>query len=149
MKTRACPFDRRAQRGATLVELSLVMLVFFLMVIAILDFGQIMFFHQVIAERATFGARWAVVNSFNPLDTSNVKNAVVYNTPAPADSDSPLYGLQTSMVTVTPLPSAVNLNFIEVRVDYPMRFFTPGLAGRRFTKTYRVVRSVEGLGATN
>ena len=53
----------------------MVALLFFVIVIAILDFGQVMFLHQVMMERASYGARWAVVHPFDPANTSNVKNA--------------------------------------------------------------------------
>jgi Flp pilus assembly protein TadG len=139
---------RQRRRGAVIVELTLVMLVTFFLVIAILDFGQLLFFHQVMTERASYGARWAVVNSFDPADTTNVKNAVIYNTPTPSDTANPLFGLQSSMVTVTPLPSATDLDFVQVRIDYPVQFLTPGI-WRSFTPSFRAVRAVESLGATD
>ena len=130
-----------------MVEMALTMLVFFTLLIAVLDFGQVLFFHQAMTERATAGARWAVVHSFHATDTSNIKNAVVYNTATPAAGAKGLFGLTTGMVTVTPLPSASNLKAIQVSITFDMYLFTPGLA-RKLTRTFRAVRPVESLGAT-
>lgn len=137
----------RRRRGSTMVELSMLLLVVLMMTIATLDFGQLLFLHQAMMERASEGARWAVVHSFNPNDTSNVKKMVVFNTVNPGANARGLFGLKPNMVAVTPLPSAANVQYIQVQIDYPMRFLTPGLA-HAFSRSFRVVRRVESLGAT-
>ena len=138
---------RPSRRGSTMVEMSLLLLLIFSMLIAVMDFGQMLFFHQVMRERASAGARWAVVHSFSAADTSNVQKYVVYNTATPADGAKGLFGLNTSMVTVTPLPSASSMTSIEVSITFQIHLFTPGIA-RTFSKTFRSVRPVESLGAT-
>ena len=48
--------DRR--RGQSLVEGTFVMLLFFGMLLAVLDCGQILFAHQSLVERVRAAARW-------------------------------------------------------------------------------------------
>ena len=136
-----------SRSGNTMVEAAFLMLILFTILIAVVDFGQVLLFHQLMTERASSGARWAVVHTFNATDTSNIKNMVVHNTTLPAEGAVGLFGLKTSMVTVTPLPNATKMKAIEVAITYRMYLFTPGIS-RALTRTFRAVRPVESLGAT-
>jgi hypothetical protein len=69
------------------------------MLVGIVDFGQFLFFHQVLTDRARAGARYAAVNPYN---ATSIQNVVVYNSPtAPNGNPTGLFGLTTSNVTVT------------------------------------------------
>lgn len=138
---------KHRSKGSTIVEMALLMLVIFTILIAVVDLGQVLLFHQLMTERASTGARWAVVHTFDPADTSNIKKMVVYNTATPAEGSTGLFGLSTSMVTVTPLPDATNMKAIQVSITYRMYLFTPGVS-RAMSRTFRAVRPVESLGAT-
>lgn len=83
----------RRQRGATLVELALVVLVFFTLILGIVEFGRAYNIYQNITNAAREGARYSVApfedsnNLPSPdqvtaqvqkyLDSSNVKGATV------------------------------------------------------------------------
>ncbi|MSV36073.1 MAG: hypothetical protein EXQ47_10840, partial [Bryobacterales bacterium] len=89
------PRDPR-QRGSNLVEAALILLTFLLLLIGIVDFGQVLYFHQVLVERARTGARYGAVN---PTNTTGIQNMVVYNTPTTSGSPSAVVGgLTTAMV---------------------------------------------------
>ena len=133
-------------RGQTLLEGVLVLLTLLLVIIGTIDLGQVFFLHQVMTDRAREGARWAAVNEFNPSQTEPIRNVVVYDSPNP-DGKSALFGLRPEMVTVTPLPSAEDVRYVEVQIDFPMNLNTPFLA-RSFSSRFRAVRPVEGVTGT-
>jgi hypothetical protein len=70
---------RRQQRGQSLVEGTVVMLVFFAMVLGVVDFGQLMFAHQALVERVRTSVRWGTLHpEGGPIA---VRNMVLYGTP--------------------------------------------------------------------
>ncbi|MGH9720669.1 MAG: TadE/TadG family type IV pilus assembly protein [Bryobacteraceae bacterium] len=120
----------RGRKGQAMVEASLVMLVFLAVFIGILDFGQVMYFHQALTERARAAARYAAVNVYT--DPGNdTKRVAVFNRPDPPEGTAPIVaGLTIAMVTVTLSGAAGDPN-AHIRVDianFPVTFFTPGLA---------------------
>ena len=119
--------QNRRERGGALLESALVLLTFFLMLIGAVDFGQVVYFHQSLVERARAAARYGAVN---PTDTNGIKNVAVYNV---ADtSNSPprvLPSLTTAMVDVQ--NPDVNTSAARVVVtisNYPINFFSPYIA---------------------
>jgi Flp pilus assembly protein TadG len=103
------------------------MLVFMSMVIAIIDFGQILYFQQALTERARAAARYAAIN---PTQTAKIKNVALYGTPTePVTPKAILPSMTESMVQVTPRDLDKTSGTVTVSiVGYPMQFFTPGLA---------------------
>ena len=88
----------RSERGSTVVESAMVVMIALVLMIGILDFGQIMFMHQAIMNRVRSVAREAAVKNY----TANaVKNLIVYNTQSPSDASTPMFGLSTSNVDVS------------------------------------------------
>ena len=69
----------KRQRGQTLIESVLVLFVFLAFLIGTLDFGQYLYFHQSLAERARAAARYGAVN---PGDRTGIQNVAVYNDPS-------------------------------------------------------------------
>ena len=59
-----------------MVETSLVLLTFLMLLIGIIDFGQVLYFHQSLVERARAAARYGAIN---PTDTTGIQNVAVYN----------------------------------------------------------------------
>jgi Flp pilus assembly protein TadG len=119
--------QRKNRGGQTLVESALVILVLIATLLGIIDFGQVLFIHQTLAERARAGVRFAAVA--NPLNADQVKNFVVYNNTAGTGTPV-LGGLTTSMVGV--LQSGTQ-GCDEARItvtiaNYPFQFFSPWLA---------------------
>ena len=91
--------NRWNRRGQALVESSLVLLVVLAFLIGTLDFGQFLYFHQSLSERARAAARYGAVN---PTDTTGIQNVAVYNDPAgTSNGATPLIpNFTTAMVAV-------------------------------------------------
>src|ERR1700747_3156243 len=89
---------RRNARGSTLVELSLIFLVFFCLLIGAFDFGQFLFIHQALVERARFAARWGMATYPAPT-TTQIQNMMIYGQSSAGSNG--YFGLTSSMVTVT------------------------------------------------
>ncbi len=115
------------QRGQTLVESALVIIVLLCTLLGIIDFGQVLFFHQTLVERARAGVRWAAVQ--NPVVTGDVQNYVIYNNSAGTGTPI-LSGLTSSMVVVTETGQAgCDDSRVTVQiVNYPFQFFAPYMA---------------------
>src|SRR5215213_4680643 len=56
---------RRRERGTAIVELALVLPVFFLLVMGVFDLGSAVFMRTVLANAAQDGARFAVIDPQN------------------------------------------------------------------------------------
>lgn len=117
----------RRSRGQALLESTLTLVVFLMMVMGILDFGQVMFIHQAMVQRVTSATRYAAVH---PDDVAGIKNLVVYATITPPDGASPFLGLQTTQVDVARTGQGTGKERIQLSLtNYQYRFFSPGLAG--------------------
>jgi Flp pilus assembly protein TadG len=117
--------NKRLQRGATLLESALVLLTFILMLLGTIDFGQVLYFHQSLVERARAAARYGATD---PTNTTAIKNMAVYG--STSASGSPLLpGLTTAMVSVqNPDANTTSARIVVTISGYPLRFFTPYLA---------------------
>jgi Flp pilus assembly protein TadG len=71
--------NRSGQRGQALVETGLILFVFIAFLVGTLDFGQFLYFHQSLSERARAALRYGILN---PTDTTGIQNMAVYNDPA-------------------------------------------------------------------
>lgn len=120
------PRDPR-QRGSNLVEAALILLTFLLLLIGIVDFGQVLYFHQVLVERARTGARYGAVN---PTNTTGIQNMVVYNTPTTSGSPSAVVGgLTTAMVNVQNTGNNSDAARVVVTISgYNIQFLSPYIA---------------------
>jgi TadE-like protein len=134
-----------ARRGSTLVESSIVMMLFLVILIGVLDAAQILFFHQLLNERVRSGARYAVVHSYN---ASAIQNVVAYNTASPATGAAGLFGLNPSMVQVNRYNAGTASDRVEVKITgYNMRFLSPWLAGVFTPGPFRAAMPMESAGA--
>jgi Flp pilus assembly protein TadG len=118
----------RREHGQAMVESALILLIFLSFLIGTLDFGQFLFFHQSLVERARAAARYGAVN---PTNSTGTKNVAVYNTPSPASDASPvLGGLTTGMVNVVSSDPATPQARITVTITgYPFNVLSPYIAG--------------------
>lgn len=92
--------SRRRSKGSSIVESALIFLAVSSMLIGAFDFGQFLFVHQALVERARRAARWGAVN--NPNDAASIRNMVLYYSPLGADNNrTPYMGLQDSNVQVS------------------------------------------------
>ena len=124
---------RNRRRGQALLEASLLFLVFFVMMIGLLDLGQMLFLHQALVERTQQAVRWGVTNNYDP---TSITNLVLYANTSPAQTDSPFWGLSTSNVTVTNPGCGPNPN-IDCRVTvvvsgYTYNLFSAAIIGKYF-----------------
>src|SRR5881296_4525655 len=73
------------QTGQAVIESALVLLIFLVMFIGIVDFGQFLYFHQSLSERARAGARYAAVHGTDTtINSTEIANVALYNDPAGA-----------------------------------------------------------------
>lgn len=124
---------RMRQRGQALIEASLLFLAFFVLMIGMLDLGQMLFLHTTLTERAQSAVRWGVTNNYDP---ASITNLVLYGNTSPGQSDQPFWGLSTSNVTVTNPGCGPNPN-IDCRVTvvisgYTYNLFSAAMIGRYF-----------------
>lgn len=90
---------RSSERGGTLIEFTVVALVFFMMLVGIVAAGNLYYTHNALVEATRRGARYAVLNSTG--STTAVRNVVIYGTDSPGTGATPLvYNLQPANVTV-------------------------------------------------
>lgn len=135
--------DPRARRcGQSLVESALVLLVAVSTIVAILDFSQLLFTHQLLVERTRKALRWGMINKWDGTG-DKIASMVLYGKPT-GGSGSAALGLTRANVRVTYTPgTTANPNDARLTVaivDYDYRLFTPFIAGK-FRNNYAVVES--------
>jgi len=147
--------SRTRQRGQALVESALVMLVFFPVLIGILDFGQFLYFHQSLTERARAGARYGAVHTLG--DGTEAVNVAIYNDPAGAGGGATalLPCIVTSctandgstvQATVTATVSNAGTDDSRVTVtisNYPFNFLTPFMSKSTWLRTTSATQTYE------
>jgi Flp pilus assembly protein TadG len=106
-----------------------VLLVFVGLMIGTLDFGQFLYLHQSLTERARAAARYGAVHSYDyPGDA--IKNFAVYNDANPgADAKGLVPNLTTDKVTAEIIAEGTDASRIRVTIsNYPFTFFSPWIA---------------------
>ena len=68
--------NNKNERGSTLVEFAIGVLVFATAMFAVLEFGRVLWAHNALTDAARRGARYAVLHTANDVD--QVKNVVVF-----------------------------------------------------------------------
>jgi Flp pilus assembly protein TadG len=132
-----------SQKGSNLVEGALILLTFLLLLIGIVDFGQVLYFHQVLVERARTGARYGAIN---PTNSDGIKNMVVYNAATVGASPSPVVGgLTTSMVAVSNTGNNSEAARVVVTISgYNIQFLSPYIAQSFTNRPIVVAATAEG-----
>ena len=112
-------FKRNRQRGGTLLESVLTLVVFLAMVIGVFDVGEVFFVHQTLTDRARNAARWGAVNAFDP---TSIQNLVLYGATTPATGQAASFGLAGSNVTVTRPFAGIGTpeDRVVVTITYPV-----------------------------
>jgi Flp pilus assembly protein TadG len=110
---------RNRQKGGTILEMVLTLVVFLALLIGVFDIGEMFFVHQTLTDRARNAARWGAVNTF---DATSIQNLVLYGATVPASGQTPFLGLSTTNVTVTRPAASVGLpeDRVIVTVIYPV-----------------------------
>jgi hypothetical protein len=119
------------RRGQSLVEATFVLLVFFALLLGVIDVGQVMFAHQSLVERVRSAVRWTVVHPWQGNDP--VVNLVLYNQPdEPRTTTAGYLGLKPENVLVryqAPTPERPDDETISVTiVNFKSQFFSPWIA---------------------
>ena len=120
---------RRSCKGAVILETALIFLAFTTMLIGAFDFGQFLFIHQALVERARSAARWGALN--DPTDSASITNMVLYNQAAtpPAGTNS-YFGVTAANVAVSAPDSGTNDYRLYVRISgYTYTVLSPYIAG--------------------
>lgn len=141
MKTQPITRRRRInQKGSTLVESALATMVFFMLVMGLIDFGQVLFLRASIQERM----RGALRSGAIAYDETAIKNYVLYGTRTPADGATPSFNLTSSMVSVTRPGQDTSADRVQITVsNYPIIFYTPILSRRVVSGPIVAVQSME------
>lgn len=120
---------RRNQKGQSLVEGTLVLLVFFIFLFAVIDCGQVLLAHQSLVERARNALRWASVHPWDGTGEQTA-NMILYNQPdEPRTSHDGYLGLTRANVQVRyepAMPDHPDDEILSVAVvNYQYRFLSP------------------------
>jgi len=100
---------KRQQRGASLVEYALMLIIFLSLMFGIGAFGHALFAYQAVNHLAKSGARWAAVNGYTCPDDSSCNGTAGMNNGRASAGDIQTYvtsllpsSMQASKLTVTP-----------------------------------------------
>jgi len=124
------------ERGSALVEGALIFFVFTLMMIAVVDFGQFLFIHQTLTERAREGVRYGIVN--DPTNATSIQNVVLYGQASggsvpnsPTNSDVGIFGVLRSHVVVSATGTSGTDDYrLNVKVQsYSYTIYSPLIYG--------------------
>jgi Flp pilus assembly protein TadG len=129
MRDRLSRRRQKQSKGAVIIETGLIFIVFAFMLMGAFDFAQFLFIHQALADRARSSARWGAVN--DPTNSSAIQNMVLYNqTTVPSGATSGVFGLTSSMVTVTTADSGTDDYRLIVSItNYPYTMISPLIGG--------------------
>jgi Flp pilus assembly protein TadG len=127
--------SRKRQRGSVFVETAFIFTTFAFMLIGAFDFGQFLFIHQALVERARSAVRWGAVN--DPTNHTSIQNMVLYNqSTAPGNWDyhsnnqSGYFGLTSDMVQVSDPASGTNdYRLVVFITNYPYTVLSPYIGG--------------------
>ncbi len=140
MKPHTAVRRRKHQKGAMVLESALATTVFFMLVMGIVDIGQILFTRASIAERMRGALRGGAIG----YDATAIQNYVLYGTRTPASGATPSFNLTSSMVNVTRLDQNTSADRVQITVsNYPVIFYTPFLARRTVAAPIVAVQASE------
>lgn len=114
-----------------MVEATLVLLVFFTLLLGVVDCGQVLFAHQSLVERVRSAVRWGVVHPGSNADS--IVNLVLYNqTSSPSRNAASFLGLRRENVVVlhrAATPERPDDETLSVTiVNFRSQFFSPWIA---------------------
>ena len=132
------------ERGATLVEYSIAVMVFMVAMFAVIEFGRAIWVHNALSDAARRGARYAAVHSAG--DVADVKNVVVYGDPA-GGSTPTVPNLSTTNVSVTYSQFGLNKGTVSVSVtNYQFQFVIPIVGTTISMPSYTTTLTGESVG---
>ena len=128
------------ERGTALIEASLTLMLFLMIVFSLFDFGLSLYLQQSIMHQARTGARYGAINP----DPVAIKNMVLYGRPTDGTGTG-LNGLVPSSVTVTRqgTPTTASDRIVVTITGYNFTWITPGWAGNKTAKPIIMTMPVE------
>ena len=131
---------RKNQRGAAIVEASLTLMLFLVILLSLVDFGLTFYLHQSFVHQARTGARYGAINP----DPVAVKNVIVYGDPA-GGTGAGINGLTPASVTVTRqgTPTTATDRIVVTVANYSFTWLTLGYAGQKTGKPITITIPVE------
>src|SRR5262249_12349952 len=98
---------KRREAGQSLVEATLVLLVFLAMLFGVFDCGEVLFAHQALVERVTTAVRWVMIHPGE--GTEPIANLILYDqTAAPRVDREGYLGLKRENVRVMHRPATAD-----------------------------------------
>ena len=135
---------RKNERGSTLVEFSIGIVVFMTAMFAVLEFGRALWVHNALTDAARRGARYATLNS--TANEAQVRNVVVYGNPQ-GTGQPMLNNLGTANVNVEYSGFGLNAGTVSVSItDYQFQFVIPIANASITMPSYRTTLTAESAG---
>lgn len=135
----------RRDRGSAMIEASLTLMLFLVLLLSIFDFGFTLFLHQTFVHQARSAARYGAVCLAGPVTctTEDIKNMALYN--RTTGSGKGIMGLSPEAVTVTRegAPGLQDDRIVVEIAGYSFVAITPGWAGSHTGQPIRVSIPVE------
>jgi len=101
---------KKNERGTTIAEFAMVALLFFTIVIGIIEFGRLLYTHNALTDATRAGARYAALHhGANANDEMAVKKYVVYGPNGTFD--------KLGNATSPPLIAGLTVDMVHVRFD--------------------------------
>lgn len=111
------------RRGQSLVEATIVLLVFFALLVGVIDCGQVIYSHQVLQERVRSAVRYGSLHRFDP-NGDQIADLILYDQLTdPNGAKSPFLGLSRENIQVRYQPDQSLLTVAIV--NYQSHFFSP------------------------
>ncbi|HEX5888951.1 MAG TPA: TadE/TadG family type IV pilus assembly protein [Pyrinomonadaceae bacterium] len=135
---------RDNERGATLVEFAIGVLVFATAMFAVLEFGRALWVHNALTDAARRGARYAALHT--SADAANVRNVVVYGNEA-GSGQPMLNNLSTANVEVDYNGFGLNAGTVSVSItNYQFQFVIPIVGTTITMPSYKTTLTAESAG---
>ena len=135
--------NRNNERGATLVEFSIGVLVFATAMFAVLEFGRVLWAHNALTDAARRGVRYATLHAATDVD--QVKNVVVFGDAAGTGSPM-LPNLAKEDVDVEYTGFGLNDGTVTVTIEYEFQLLIPIIGTTITMPTYSTTLSGECAG---
>src|SRR5580693_8379102 len=124
--------NRHRTRGQGLVEAAMVLVVFFALLLGVVDCGQVLYAHQALVERVRSAVRWGTLHPYDGTG-EQVANLILYDQiDEPRMTRDGFLGLTRSNVQVRYQPASVERpddQMLSVAiVNYESHFFSPWIA---------------------
>lgn len=150
--------NKRGERGATLLEFTVVAGVFFMMLMGILAGANLYFTHNALVEATRRGARFAATQSANSTpgtvtsgtnvgpSLTAIRNYAIYGNAAGSGS-ALLSNLQPANVSVEYASFGVGTGSVSVSITgYNYNFVVPGISRQIAMPAYRSTAAGESAG---